>query len=291
MPDATPKFAWFIMVHHKPAQFEWLMNALYAPGDLYLVHVDAKSRLGLKADRRGVMQGVRRVMAGRPNITLMRSRFTNWGGWSLSQVLLDAIRLALRRDPDWSHFVNLSGQCYPLKPVAEIKRQIAAAGDRVHVELLPIVELPADDWHRDASAMFETPVRALKLRRAPAPRGFSIDHKGSQWVVLPRAFCEWLVTAPLTRKVTRYLQRRLLSDELILQTLAVSGPYRDRVAGHYGREIIWPGPRVLTAADLPRLQATSSWFGRKFDVAVDADVLLALATANGFTPGPSNRPA
>lgn len=273
------------MVHHKPAQFAWLINALYDPEDLFLVHVDAKSRLGIKADRRGTMAAVRRTVAGRPNIELMRSRFTNWGGWSLSQVLLDAIRTALRRDPGWSHFANLSGQCYPLKQVAEIKRQIAA-GDRVHVELLPIAELPDDDWHRGAPAMFETPLRALKLKRAPEPRGFTVDHKGSQWVVLPRAFCEWLVTAPLTAEVTRYLRRRLLSDELILQTLAVNGPYRDRVAAHYGREIIWPGPRVLTAADLPRLMTTPSWFGRKFDATVDADVLLALAAANGFEPGP-----
>ena len=278
------------MVHHKPAQFAWLMNALYDPGDLFLVHVDAKSRLGLKADRHGVMPAVRRIVAGRPNVELMRSRFTNWGGWSLSQVLLDAIRMALR-DPDWSHFVNLSGQCYPLQPIAEIKRQIAAAGAEVHIELLPIAELPADDWHRSAPAMFETPLRALQLKRAPDPRGFAIDHKGSQWVVLPRAFCEWLVTAPLTREVTRYLRRRLLSDELILQTLAVNGPYRDRVAAHYGREIIWPGPRLLTAADLPRLTATRSWFGRKFDAAVDADVLLALAAANRFAPGPMAAPA
>lgn len=277
------------MVHHKPAQFEWLMNALYDPGDLYFVHVDAKSRLGLKADRRGTMAAVRHIVTGRPNVTLMRSRFTNWGGWSLSQVLLDAIRLALLCDAEWSHFVNLSGQCYPLKPIAMLKRQIAAAGDRVHVELLSIAELPAHDWHRDAPAMFETPFRALKLRRAAEPRGFAVDHKGSQWVVLPRAFCEWLVTAPLTRKVVRYLRGRLLSDELVLQTLAVNGPYRDQIAGHYGREIIWPGPRVLTAADLPRLQSTPSWFGRKFDAAVDADVLLALAAANGFMPGPLER--
>lgn len=275
------------MVHHKPAQFDWLMRAIYQPDDLYLVHVDLKSRLGLKRDRRGVMAGVRRTVNGRPNIRLMRSRFTNWGGWSLSEVLLDAIRDALKIDPDWQYFVNLSGQCYPLQPIAAIKRDIATRGDQLHVEMLPIIELPADDWHHNAHPMIETPFRALiRPGRMPPPGDFALDHKGSQWVVLPRAFCEWLVAAPLTAQVRTYLSRRLLSDELVMQALAANGPFRDRIARHYGREIIWPGPKVMTAEDLPLLQASPAWFARKFDAETDADVLQVLAAAHGFPPGP-----
>ncbi len=83
--------------------------------------------------------------------------------------------------------------------MATIKREIAAAGDRVHVEMLPIAELPADDWHHNAHPMLETPLRAFILpgRKAP-PIDFALTHKGSQWVILPRAFCEWMAEAPLT---------------------------------------------------------------------------------------------
>lgn len=283
----VPRFAWFVMVHHKPRQFEWLIAALVDTGDPILVHVDAKSRLGLKRDRRGIMREVRRIARAHPNIRLMRSRFTNWGGWSLSRVLLDAIKLALRTDPAWTHFVNLSGQCYPLQPIDAIKRQVVAAGDVVHVEMLSIAGLPDDDWHRAAPGMIETPVRALKTKAAPPPRGFRVDHKGSQWVILPRAFCEWLVSAPLTKAVSRYMKRRLLSDELLMQTLVDNGPFADRVAEHYGRAIIWPGPKVLTMTDVPILSAPANWIGRKFDVDVDPKLLHVLAARSGFRPGPS----
>lgn len=284
----SARVAWFIMVHHKPEQFAWLMNALDSADDTIIIHVDLKSRLGLKKDRRGLMREVRRICAGRPNVHFMRSRFTNWGGWSLSRTLLDALRLALRLDPDWTHFVNLSGQCYPLKPMAEIRREMAEAGEAVMVEMRPFDTLPADDWHRNWHPMLELPVRAFKLpgRRRP-PRGFALEHKGSQWVVLPRAFCAWAIAAPLTKRVAAYLRNLLLSDELVIQALAWNGPFRERIRA-YRRHIVWPGPKVLTGNDLPAIRAGDAWFGRKFDARTDVAVLDTLAAHIGATPGPGS---
>lgn len=280
------RVAWFIMVHHKPDQLAWLLNALSDPADTIIVHVDLKSRLGLKRDRRGLMKAVRALCAGRPNVRFLRSRFTNWGGWSLSRTLLDAMRLALRVDAGWTHFVNLSGQCYPLKPLERIRREMAEAQDAVMVEMRPFDSLPPDDWHLNWHPMLELPVRALKLpgRRRP-PRGFALTHKGSQWVVLPRAFCTWAVDAPLTRRVSAYLRHLLLSDELVVQALALNGPFRDRIRP-YRRHIVWPGPRTLTLEDLPAIEEGDAWFGRKFDLSADVRVLDALAAEIGAPPGP-----
>jgi hypothetical protein len=283
----TASIAYFIMVHHKPYQFEWLMNAIHHPDDLFLVHVDMKSRLGLKADRRGLMREVRRICARYPNVRIMRSRFTNWGGWSLSKILLDAIDEALASPMAWTHFVNLSGQCYPLKPLDMLRRSITDSGDALHVEQRPIASLPADDWHHDWSPMVETPLRTIKRRgRREPPAGLDMSHKGSQWVILPRAFCEWIRTAPALPAIRTFLSRLMLSDELIMQALARNGPWKARIAPDYRRAIIWPGPKLLTNRDLPYLSEGGAWFGRKFDAAVDSAVLHNLASANGFSPGP-----
>lgn len=280
------RIAWFVMVHHKPAQLAWLMNAIHNSDDVFIIHVDLKSRLGLKKDRRGLMRAVRAIVRDRPNVHLMRSRFTNWGGWSLSRTLLDAIGLALRLDPHWTHFANISGQCYPLKPLETIRREMAAAPRDLMVEMRPFDSLPADDWHLRWHPMLETPVRAFILpgRRRP-PRGIVMAHKGSQWVVLPRHFCEWAVKAPVTRRIARYLRHLLLSDELLVQTLADNSPFRNDIRP-YRRHIIWPGPQTLTLANLPAIRAGDGWFGRKFDLVADIAVLDMLAQANGFIPGP-----
>ncbi len=274
-----PKIAYFIMVHHKPEQFGWLMRALANPTDLFFVHVDLKSRLGIKSERRGVMAAVRDIVKDIPNAVILPSRFTNWGGWSLSQILIDTIGYALKQDDSWTHFVNLSGQCFPLAAASVIRERLAASNGAIHVEMLPIRELPADDWHHRSLRMFETPLRAHILKgRQPDPAMFEMDHKGSQWVMLPRDFCRWIMTDPMVAEISRYLRRRLLSDELILQTLVANSPFRSRLAPSYGRAIIWPGPKTLTIDDGDWLEQSSALFARKFDWVQDADILHRLAS-------------
>ena len=274
------RFAYFILAHHRPEQLRLLVDSIAGAGELVLLHVDLKSLLGIKPERNGTWRMARRLAREYRNVTLMRPRLTNWGGWTLSQVLLDAIDIALRRDASWTHFINMSGQCLPIKPPGEIRAQVGAAGDRVFVELRHFSTLPPDDWHLRWHPIIELPHRALKLRgpRQP-PADFELEHKGSQWCILPRSFCLWQQQAPVARRIRRYLRGLLLSDELLVQSLVRNGPWRERVAPHYGREIVWPGPKVMTMADWPRLQQSPAFFARKFDLERDPDVVSAVLAA------------
>lgn len=279
--------AYFILAHHRPQQLRWLVEALAhsddARRDTIILHIDRKSMLGLKAERRGVWQMAKSLAAEYPNVLVMRPRFTNWGGWSLARIQLDAIAMALEASPDWSHFVNLSGQCYPIKPDEQIRQTLAADPDQVFVELRHLSTLPADDWHLRWHPMLELPHRAVKFKgpRLP-PADFELAYKGSQWSILPRAFCEWQQRAPIAKPIRRYLSRLLLSDELIIQTLVRNGPWRDKVAPHFGREIVFPGPTVLTRDDLPRLMRSPAFYARKFDQRRDPEILPLLARRFGY---------
>lgn len=276
------RFAYFILAHHRPEQLRLLVETIADARDLILLHVDCKSLLGIKPERNGTWPMARRLAREYRNVVLMRPRFTNWGGWTLSQVLLDAIDIALARDPDWTHLINLSGQCLPIKPLDDIRSQIGASGDLAFVELRHFSTLPADDWHLQWRPIIELPHKAIKLRgpRRP-PADFELEYKGSQWCILPRSFCEWQLDAEVARRIRRYLKGLLLSDELLMQTLVRNGPWRDRVAPHYGREIVWPGPKVMTMADLPRLEQSPAFYARKFDLQRDAAVIAALKRMQG----------
>ena len=284
--------AYFILAHHRPQQLRWLVEALARSGnpgrDTIILHIDRKSTLGLKADRRGIWQTAKALAAEYPNLILMRPRFTNWGGWSLARIQLQAIAVALKASAEWSHFVNLSGQCYPIKPIEHIRQALAADPDQVFVEMRHLSTLPADDWHLRWHPMVELPHRAVWFKgpRRP-PTGFELAFKGSQWSMLPRAICEWQQRAPVAKPIKRYLSRLLLSDELIMQTLVRNSPWRDKVAPHYGREIIFPGPTVMTREDLPRLLSSPAFISRKFDHERDPEVLPQLARQLGF---PMSRP-
>jgi|GEM_PF-765854 len=284
------RLVYFILAHHRPEQLQMLVDAVAEPRDLVFLHIDLKSALGLKAERAGVLAMARKLAAERPNVLLMRPRFTNWGGWSMSSILLAAIERALKVSRDWTHFINLSGQCYPLKPIAQLRSALAAAGERVFVELRHFSSLPPNDWHLRWRAMVELPFKAVPLAmRRHAPRDFELEYKGSQWCILPRSFCEWQAQAPVARVIKRYLRNLHLSDELIMQTLVRNGPWRERAMPHYGREILWPGPKILTAADLPTLEGSPAFFARKFDTSVDPDLIAVLARRCGFAlrPPPS----
>jgi len=279
--------AYFILAHHRPQQLRWLVEALAHPNgssrDTIILHVDRKSMLGLKAERRGIWQTAKALAAEYPNVVVMRPRFTNWGGWSLARIQLDAIAMALEASPDWSHFVNLSGQCYPIKPIEQIRQALAADPDQVFVELRHLSTLPADDWHLRWHPMLELPHRAVKFKGPRRPPGdFELAYKGSQWSILPRAFCEWQQRAPIAKPIRHYLSRLLLSDELIMQTLVRNGPWRDKVAPHFGREIIFPGPKVLTQDDMPRLTRSPALYARKFDQQRDPEILPQLARQFGY---------
>jgi hypothetical protein len=268
--------ALFIMCHSKPEQLQLLLEATRVNKGPRIIHVDAKTALGLRPSGRGVVAIVAHEKA-RYGAEVMRSRFTNWGGWSLCSTLLSAIRRALVLDPEWRYFVNLSGQCFPLKPLPQIAEQLAD-GKFEYVESKLIADLPADDWHHRWSPMVETPLKTIVLRgkRLPPP-GLKMLHKGSQWIMLSREFCTWLVDADRTRQVSRFLKHAFLSDELFIQNIFSESPFADRMAPHYGRFLEFPGPRVLTATDYPQIKASGALFGRKFDGNQDAAILDLLA--------------
>ncbi len=273
--------AWFIMLHNNPAQFEWLLRAIYNTDDIFLVHVDLKSLFNWKG-RGGTYSRVRDLVAGRPNIRLMRPRSTNWGGWSLGRISLDAIDILLDTDSNWTHFVNLSGECYPIKSMAAIREALRARPDDVYVETKAFADLPPDDWHPRRPRVFETPVKIVILPGArQPPRGFRLDHKGSQWVMLPRAFCAWQRTAPFRREMDRYMRFSPLSDELVMQALLLNGPFKAHQAPQYGRAIklIEPAahPVMLTVEHYDYLKASTALFARKFDARKDAAILHLLA--------------
>jgi hypothetical protein len=287
------RIAYFIMLHHKPQQFEWLFNAIYHADDFFVVHVDLKSLVNFKG-RGGTHSRVRALLRGRPNVVLMTPHCTNWGGWSLSKIALEAIDIALARDQRWDYFVNLSGECYPIRRMQDIREALSGNPALNYVETRHFSSLPPGAWHTRRPRVIDTPAKIIILpgHRA-APKTFMLEHKGSQWVMLTRGFCEWQQSSLLRRDIARYMRFSPLSDEMIFQALLLNGPFRDTQAPDYRRDVKFVEPRahaeVFTMDDLSRLQSSDALFARKFDAGVDSAILRYLADTLGFLPGPEAR--
>ncbi|MGH7359378.1 MAG: beta-1,6-N-acetylglucosaminyltransferase [Candidatus Rokuibacteriota bacterium] len=268
------RMAYLVMLHQNPSQFQRLFRAIYDPRDYYVVHVDRKAAGQVHRD-------VAAILREYPNAWILPSMRITWGGWSLMEVQLQAMRRLLAMAADWAFVTNLSGQCFPLQSPERIRRDLAAQPDRnfLHVEDMA-------DWTPGMVRVrwYWAKIPGLPIRRPirlPIPRRYLADarpYHGATWATLNRAFVEWMTTSPEVERFRRFYRWSVSPDEGFVPSVLMNGPFR-KTAAPYRRTIVWTGgssPKTFTSADLDFLLSSDGWYARKFDTRVDGRILDAL---------------
>ena len=102
-------------------------------------------------------------------------------------------------------------------------------------------------------------------------------YKGSQWF----SITDDLVQYVLSRKadVRKQFDYTFLTDEVFLQSVAMTSPMKDRIVNNDLRAIDWVRglPYTFRKEDVPMLLASESLWGRKFDQRVDAQAIEMIA--------------
>jgi len=102
-------------------QIRRLLDAIYSPRHLYLIHVDASSSMLV-----GLLDA---VLKRYPNVMMAPFRFrTVWGSSQLYRIYLAGIAELLRH-PDWDFFINLSEADFPIAPLATVEAELQQRGD------------------------------------------------------------------------------------------------------------------------------------------------------------------
>ena len=259
------------------------MNAVYTPDDYFIIHIDKTATPNFR-------QQVNQYVGNPANVKYLTSHRMTRFGWSMVETELRAIKELAFSKHGWKYVINVSGQDYPIKSISTIKARLIAEWPRNFVEVLPftkMIEYDPNDPHLARKLAFEMFGKVVMTPiRLPFPKAVDVKYKGAQWFMLTRDFCEWFLCSQITRKISRLLKYTWTPDELFFQVLVMNSPYRNLIADHYGREIIWPGgtasPKTLCIEDYERLSASPALFARKFDEAVDRQVLLSLARDHGY---------
>lgn len=222
-----------------------------------------------------------------------------WGGWSQLELILSCLReAAARHDPDWT--LILSGQDYPLRPLADIEGELEAslvdgrlgAVRQVEPNRPPTGE---DEFFLRCRYRHYTRPRAMgALPRALRPLAYARElpplvgvrrlerpplpfFACADWLTLGRRALTATLAAADDRRLMRHFRRVAVPSESFFATVLLNDPAltieRDhrRFAPfpHAGA----PHPDTLTSDDLERLLASGADFARKFDAAVDSRVL------------------
>lgn len=289
--------AFLILAHRQPAQVARLFAALHHPHDAFVLHFDRRAPAALHALGR-------ELAARHPNVVVLPPRAIVWGGPQMAEVQIEAMAAALARHARWTHFLNLTGQDFPLKTRAEMLGRLVPgrsylgwfdpldAGPwrnarerltRLHLAwpwLHRLLALPgAGRWLRRLCG-WQNQLPWLPGCRRRWPRFFRY-YGGANHVVLARAAAAHLVRDPGALRIRRWLRRGAAhSDEIVFQSALLNSPLAPTLVNDPLREIDFPRhaphPCVFTSADLPRLVRSPALLARKFDPAVDAGVLDAL---------------
>lgn len=296
--------AYSILAHKDPAQVARLLRAIAHPDNVYFLHYEKRAP-------RGDHEAMARLAREFPNIHLLPARRVLWGRFSLVARQIEGLRGALLTGRDWSHFITLSGQDFPLIPQAEMIRELNAVKDSSFVSFFD--PLATEDWknvgerlervHLDSAALealLKVPLLGRWLRRicgwqnrmpfVPGVRRRRPEWfhywGGSNHVILSRPAAAYLADDPYSRRMIGWLKRSGHPEESLFQTVLLNGPLAASVVNDDRRAIRWqgpgsPNPLTLRCADLPWLRGEArrngALFARKFDASVDDEVLRELA--------------
>jgi hypothetical protein len=295
VPEAA-RLAYLITSYALPNQVLRLARTLRhgSPEALIALHHDDR-RCSVDAPALDAL-GVRRIEPTSP---------VEWGESSQLEMVLRCLRWLLERS-DFTWVVLLSGQDYPIRPLADIERSLGASEVDAFIEAQRVERpalsrrVPVDEfasryyyrWRKLPRSLVTTAARTRPLlavrempsgtwvgvRRFRTPFGPGFEcHRGSDWFTLSRRAVEAVDRLMRARPdVLDHYRCTPIPTESFVQTVLANDPAM-RTSGDYRRFSSWnPGasrPRVLGIADLPAILESGADFARKFDETVDRAVL------------------
>lgn len=279
------RHAYLIVAHDNFPVLEKLVQLVDDPRNAIYVHIDGKVA---QFD-----EGALARLCRHSPVTFIPRVKVYWGDYSLLEVTYRLLERAAADGHDYYHL--LSAADLPLQTQDDIHDFCTRHAGTEFVGF-------ADDFDRSWVAeihVFRRHLRSrhrlLRTARGLVARGFArlqqwggydrtrrFDlelRKGADWYSITDALVRHLLDNEATAKAL--LKHALVPSEFAVQTLVWNSAFRDRVYRpddeyESNRRLIdWTrgDPYVFRRDDLPALLASDRWFARKFQVAVDREVI------------------
>ena len=279
------RIAHLFMVHKSPVQLERLLTVMAHQDFDFYIHVDKK------ADIRPFEH-----LAQIKQVYFITDRTVcNWGGFSLVKAVMRSIDQIQASGVKYD-FVNLlSAQDFPLKPITHIHDFFSK---NIGCSFLSFDKTTDTPWWKKAAARYnqyhftDNKFRGVflfqKLLNYIMPKRKILSmfpqiyggSKSTWWTISYDAAIYLSTYFKLNPKLEKSLRYTWGCDEIIIATILMNSPCRDKVINENYRYIIFSGddghPDFLTINDYDKLTNSKMLFARKFDPAVDAEVLNKL---------------
>ncbi|XP_046892833.1 beta-1,3-galactosyl-O-glycosyl-glycoprotein beta-1,6-N-acetylglucosaminyltransferase 7 isoform X2 [Hypomesus transpacificus] len=207
--------AFILTVHKELALFIRLLRAIYAPHNVYCIHVDLKALPEYRA-------AVEHVVGCLPNAFLSsHSETVTYAGFTRLQADINCMRDLVRSPVAWRKVVNLCGQDFPIKSNLELVRYMQSKEWRDR-NMTPGVKQPPAMGHRTQFHHREVKgshvVQWGKDQKKPPPHGLEV-YFGTAYYALTRPFVDYVLKNQVARDLLEWSRDTFSPDEHYWVTL------------------------------------------------------------------------
>ncbi|XP_056447490.1 beta-1,3-galactosyl-O-glycosyl-glycoprotein beta-1,6-N-acetylglucosaminyltransferase-like [Gadus chalcogrammus] len=279
--------AYSIVVHHKIQNFEHLLRAIYAPQNLYCVHVDKKASLAF-------LEAVMSITFCFPNVFMVsRPVDVVYAGWPRVQADINCMADLFNVSTKWKYFINLCGQDFPLKTNLEMVRSLKMlkGANSMETEKMP----GGKRWRVEAAHhIVDGQLKATGEKKAPTPFDLPVM-SGNAYILASRGYVQSVLQDQRVQQLIEWAKDSYSPDEFLWATIQRmpgvpgssppdakydltdmnararmvkwqwhEGPVYPMCSGHHVRSVC-----VYGIGDLQWLLEQHHFFANKFDLAAD----------------------
>ncbi|XP_069078206.1 beta-1,3-galactosyl-O-glycosyl-glycoprotein beta-1,6-N-acetylglucosaminyltransferase 3-like [Pleurodeles waltl] len=203
--------AYSMVIHDNIEMFERLLRSLYAPQNIYCVHVDAKApELFLKA--------VQAIVSCFDNV-FVASKLEKvvYASWSRVQADLNCMEDLLKSPVPWKYLLNTCGTDFPLKTNAEMVRALRVLNGHSSMESERTPEHKKKRWQL-RHELKDSNIVNMQTEKSPPPIN-SPMFSGNAYFVVSRDFVKAVFEEPVVKELVEWEKDTYSPDEHLWATL------------------------------------------------------------------------
>nr|XP_004662491.2 beta-1,3-galactosyl-O-glycosyl-glycoprotein beta-1,6-N-acetylglucosaminyltransferase 3 [Jaculus jaculus]XP_045016879.1 beta-1,3-galactosyl-O-glycosyl-glycoprotein beta-1,6-N-acetylglucosaminyltransferase 3 [Jaculus jaculus] len=210
--EADFPIAYSMVVHEKIESFERLLRALYAPQNIYCVHVDHKSP-------ESFAKAVRAIASCFPNVFVASKLVTVvYASWSRVQADLNCMEDLLRSPVPWKYFLNTCGTDFPIKTNAEMVQALKLLKGRSSMESEVPTAYKRNRWRYRYVVGGALTLSVTGQEKTPPPHNVTM-FTGNAYIVASRDFIQHSLNHPKSQQLIEWAKDTYSPDEHLWATL------------------------------------------------------------------------
>uniref|UniRef100_A0A8D2CWD5 Beta-1,3-galactosyl-O-glycosyl-glycoprotein beta-1,6-N-acetylglucosaminyltransferase 3 n=1 Tax=Sciurus vulgaris TaxID=55149 RepID=A0A8D2CWD5_SCIVU len=202
--------AYSMVVHEKIENFERLLRAVYAPQNIYCVHVDRKSPETFKEAISAITSCFSNVFIASKLVPVV------YASWSRVQADLNCMEDLLQSSVPWKYFLNTCGTDFPIKTNAEMVQALKMLNGKNSMESEIPTEAKKRRWKYHYVVKDTLYITAKE--KDPPPNNLTM-FTGNAYIVASRDFIQHVLTNPKSQQLIEWVKDTYSPDEHLWATL------------------------------------------------------------------------